>query len=138
MGRAYTYRCERCGYQDQFNEGHGFKIHPQSLQSYLNNTEIIFHYKTHKLLQQLGKKQDGLMVNAGFKVFKCPGCRILYDKVDVVVLKDGKEVHKSEFRCSRCRARLKLTNIHRLKKAVCPACNKPSFRIDLNQQVLWD
>jgi DNA-directed RNA polymerase subunit RPC12/RpoP len=113
-------------------------IHPQSLDSYLKSGEILFHHKTHKVLSKLGKDKKGLFLDAGFKIYKCPRCGLLYDKVDVTVFDDGKPVHKSEFRCCRCRSRLKLTNIHRLKKAVCPACGKNTFRFDPRKMVLWD
>jgi DNA-directed RNA polymerase subunit RPC12/RpoP len=138
MGRAYTYRCNRCGFEAQFNEGHGFLIHPQSLDSYLQKSEILFHHKTHNLLKQLAKQNNQLFIDAGFKTYKCPHCKLLYDKVSITVTDNGKALHKSEFRCNRCRARLKLTNIHRLKSAVCPACKNPTFHIDQRKMILWD
>jgi len=138
MGKAYTYRCDRCGFEDQFNEGHGFLIHPQSLHSYLQKREVLFHHKTHNLLKHLAKQNSPLFIDAGFKTYKCPHCRLLYDKVSVTVTDNKKVLHKSEFRCSNCRARLKLTNIHRLKMAVCPACGKNTFRFDPRKMVLWD
>jgi DNA-directed RNA polymerase subunit RPC12/RpoP len=138
MGKAYTYRCDHCSFEARFNEGHGFLIHPQPLDSYLNTGEILFHHKTHKALVKLGRKKKNLFLNAGFKIYKCTRCNLLFDKVDVTVYDEGMPEHKSEFRCSRCRSRLKLTNIHRLKKAVCPACGKNTFRFDPRKMVLWD
>ncbi|RIH66431.1 hypothetical protein D1164_05895 [Mariniphaga sediminis] len=138
MGRAYTYRCDRCGFEDRFNEGHGFLIHPQPLDSYLKSREKLFHYQTHRVLKELAREHRNLFVDAGFKIYKCSHCGVLYDKVDVTVYNDGKVLHRSEFRCTHCRSRLKLTNIHRLKKAVCPVCKKNTFRIDQRKMVLWD
>lgn len=138
MGKAYTYRCKRCGFEARFNEGYGFHVHPQSLNSYLNSGEILFHHKTQKVLRKLGKKRKNLLIDAGFKIFKCPTCNLLFDKVDVTVVDNGNLLHKSEFRCSNCRSRLKLINIHRLKTAVCPACGKNTFRFDPRKMVLWD
>src|SRR5690554_1685064 len=106
MGKAYTYRCDKCSFEARFNEGHGFLIHPQPLDSYLKSGEILFHHKTHKALLKFGGKGKGFFLDAGFKIYKCPQCGLLYDKVDVTVYYDGKPVHKSEFRCSRCRSRL--------------------------------
>jgi DNA-directed RNA polymerase subunit RPC12/RpoP len=137
MGQAYTYRCDRCGYEARFNEGRGYLVYRQSLDTYLKNRKIIFHYKTHRVLDQLAKTEDNLTVDAGFKIYKCPHCRLLYDKVEVKVLRDDTVLHKSEFRCLQCRARLKLTNIHRLKGAVCPSCKGDSFHIDKRQMLLW-
>ncbi len=137
MGQAYTYRCGRCGYEVRFNEGRGYLVHRQPLDTYLDNRKIIFHHNTHRVLNKLAKAEGSLTVDAGFKIYKCPHCRLLYDKVEVKVLCNGKILHKSEFRCLQCRARLKLTNIHRLKGAVCPSCKSDSFCIDKRQMVLW-
>ena len=70
--------------------------------------------------------------------YKCPKCRTLYDKVEVTVFNNDKVVHKSRFRCKECRSRLRLTNIHRLKKAICPKCHQRTFQRDYSQHVLWD
>lgn len=137
MGQAYTYRCGRCSYEVRFNEGRGYLVHRQPLVSYLKTRKIIFHHKTHRVLHKLAEAGGNITVDAAFKIYKCPHCRLLYEKVDVKVLHEGKILHKSEFRCLRCRARLKLTNIHRLKKAICPSCNSDSFHIDRRQLVLW-
>ena len=55
-----------------------------------------------------------------------------------LILLDGVPVYKSEFRCTECRARLKLTNIHRLKNAICPVCRKDTFRSRPQKMVLWN
>jgi Zn finger protein HypA/HybF involved in hydrogenase expression len=55
-----------------------------------------------------------------------------------VIYDDSTEVYRSEFRCRKCRSRLKLTNIHRLKRTICPACGKKTFQIDNRHTVLWD
>jgi DNA-directed RNA polymerase subunit RPC12/RpoP len=137
MGHAYTYRCRRCGYQDQFNQGHGFLIHSQPLTNYLKLRVKLFHYKTHRLLKSLAGKNDDLFIKAGFQVYKCPRCKILYDKTEVTVFNAESIVHKSEFRCSNCKSRLKLTNIHRLKNATCPACHQNTFKMLPSPPQLW-
>ena len=139
MGQAYTYRCEHCGYEENFNQGHGFLVHSQPVQSYLEQRTKLFHYKTHELLRKLSKQNNDLWLKAGFQVYICPKCKILKDKVEVIVFsQDEKKVHQSEFRCKECRTRLKLTNIHRLKKANCPKCHKNKFHISQTHRHLWD
>jgi len=138
MGRAYTYRCDHCAYEEQFNEGHGFLIHPRSLDSYIQSGQKLFHYKIEHVIKQLSEKRSNLFINAGFKIYRCPKCNLLYSKVDAVLHENGKIYHKSEFRCNSCGGRLKLTNIHRLKKAVCSKCKKFSFSLDQRKMVLWD
>lgn len=137
MGHSYTYRCRHCGFEDKFNQGHGFLVHSQPLNGYLKLRVKLFHYKTHNLLKQLARQYDDLFVKAGFQVYKCPRCKILYHKIEVAVFNHNKVVHKSEFRCSKCRSRLKLTNIHRLKNATCPVCARKTFRKVSQQPQLW-
>lgn len=137
MGNAYKYRCERCGFEQEFNQGHGFLIHSQPLEEYLNQHKRLFHYKTHQVLQELATKDHTLYLKAGFQVYKCPKCRILFDKTEVSVLNINKVVHRSIFRCKACRTRLRLTNIHRLKKAICPKCRHRTFKIIQRHTELW-
>ncbi|MBK6283417.1 MAG: hypothetical protein IPF54_12865 [Draconibacterium sp.] len=138
MGHAYKYRCEHCGYEEQFNQGHGFMVHSQPLGEYLKQSQKLFHYKTQNVLEDLAKEDGNLYLKAGFQIYKCPKCKILQDKTEVTVFKDEIVIHKSEFRCSACRTRLKLTNIHRLKKAICPNCHKRTFQMNHNHSDLWN
>jgi DNA-directed RNA polymerase subunit RPC12/RpoP len=138
MGHAYLYRCEHCGFEQSFNEGHGFLIHSQPVKEYLKQRKKLFHYKTHNLLKKLAGQNKNLYLKAGFQVYKCPNCKTLHDKIEVVVYDDEKIIHKSTFRCNKCKARLKLTNIHRLKNAICPGCHHKTFRRNHSLQQLWD
>ncbi len=138
MGHSYTYRCTFCGYEEEFNHGHGFLVHSQPVKTYLNQKNRYFHYKTHQLIKKLSELHEDLFIKAGFEVYKCPRCKILTDKVEVTIFESDKVVHKSEFRCNKCRSRLRLTNIHRLQKATCPKCNKKSFQLNHSLQHLWD
>ena len=138
MGHAYSYRCEHCGFEKSFNEGHGFLIHSQSVKDYLKQRTKLFHYKTHNLLKKLAEKNDDLYLKAGFQIYKCPKCNLLHDKVEVVVYDNEKIIHRTKFKCSKCKARLKLTNIHRLKRTICPQCHNKTFRIDHSIQKLWN
>lgn len=138
MGHTYTYRCEHCGYEEHFNQGHGYLVHSQPVTDYLKQRTKLFHYKTHNLVKRLSKEHKNLYLKAGFQVYKCHKCKVLHDKIEVIVFNDEKVVHKSEFRCNKCRTRLKLTNIHRLKKATCPKCHNKTFQIDHLHRHLWD
>lgn len=138
MGHAYAYRCETCGFETTFNLGHGYLIHPQPLNEYLNGSIKLFHHKTHNALKRLALKHKNLFLDASFKIYKCARCGLLHEKICVALYDDGVRVYKSEFRCTECRARLKLTNIHRLKNAICPVCRKDTFRSRPQKMVLWN
>lgn len=139
MGQVYVYRCSRCSFEQHFNHGFGFLVHSMPVKEYLKQRTQIFHYKTHNLLKQLSRQEKNLYLKAGFQIYICPKCKTLHDKIEVVVFNDKEEeLHRSEFRCRDCRSRLKLTNIHRLKKANCPNCGHYTFHIDHSHQHLWD
>ncbi|NQU86291.1 MAG: hypothetical protein HQ541_11070 [Mariniphaga sp.] len=138
MGDAYAYKCQKCGYEEYFNQGHGFLVHPQSVQEYLGLKKQLFHYKTHNKIVSLSKENESLRIKAAFQIYMCPHCQLLYDKAEVKVYKGDKTIHKSRFRCSNCERKLKLTNIHRLSKATCPICKKKTFKRDHSHHILWD
>lgn len=137
MGYAYLYKCRSCNYEETFNQGNGYLIHPQSFNDYMDRNRKIFHYKVHRKLMDIAKNNPDFEIEATFRVYKCPKCNLLYDKTHVAVISQGERLHASRFRCSVCRTRLKLTNIHRLKKAVCPVCHKRTFRRDSHPTTLW-
>lgn len=137
MGHAYAYRCEHCGFRENFNQGHGFLVHSQTVKKYLAQRNRIFHYKTHNLLRKLSLENSDLYLKAGFQIYKCPKCRTLHDKIEVTVYNEEEIVHKSEFRCKECKTRLRLTNIHRLKTAICPKCHRRTFHRDHACRGLW-
>lgn len=138
MGHSYAYRCTFCGFEQEFNHGQGFLIHSQPVEVYLQHRTRYFHYKTHQLIKRLSKLYRNLFIKAGFEVYKCPHCKTLTDKIEVTVFNEDQVVHKSEFRCSECRARLRRTNIHRLQKANCPKCHKKTFESTHSHRHLWD
>ena len=138
MGHAYPYTCEYCGFEQSFNEGHGFLIHSQTVNEYLKQRKRLFHYKTHNVIREMAKNNNNLYLKAGFQIYKCPTCKVLHDKIEVVVYKDDSVIHKSKFRCNNCKSRLKLTNIHRLKNAICPQCHQKTFKINRTKIQLWD
>jgi len=138
MGDVYTYKCHKCGYTEDFNQGHGYLVHPQSVHDYLARKKKLFHYKTHNKIVSLSKMHNNLQIQATFQVYLCHKCQILYNKAKVKIYEGDKVFHKSRFRCTRCNSRLKLTNIHRLKKARCPGCNHLSFKRDATPHHLWD
>lgn len=138
MGHAYPYKCHHCGYEESFNEGHGYLVHSQPVSEYLNRRTKLFHYKTHNLIKRLANENKAVHMKAGFQIYKCPKCNILFDKVEVSVFKEERLIHRSSFRCRECHCRLKRTNIHRLKEATCPKCKRDSFHIQRHSPILWN
>ncbi|VAW22738.1 hypothetical protein MNBD_BACTEROID01-107 [hydrothermal vent metagenome] len=137
MGYAYVYKCQKCGYEEHFNQGYGFLVHPQSVDDYFALKKKLFHYKTHNKIVSLSKSHNNLHIKAAFQVYMCYKCKLLYNKVVIKVYDEEKTYHKSSFRCTACNRRLKLTNIHRLNRAACPKCKKKTFRRDPSHHSLW-
>ncbi len=128
IGRAYSYKCSNCAYEAYYKQGHGYLVKPQTYQEYVALNQKLFHYEIRNKIVTLAENHPQLLIEAIFQVYKCPKCNLLHNKVQVT-LTDGKELlHTNRFKCSQCRTRLKLTNIHRLKRATCPACGKSAFR----------
>lgn len=128
IGHAYSYKCGHCGYEEYYKQGHGYLVKPQSYEEYVSSNQKLFHYEIHNKIEMLVAQHPGLMIEATFQVYKCPKCHILHGKVQVNLSDGDQLLHTSRFKCMKCRSRLRLTNIHRLKRATCPACGKKSFR----------
>jgi DNA-directed RNA polymerase subunit RPC12/RpoP len=137
IGYACSYLCRYCRYEEVFRQGPGYTVKPQSFQEYMSGNSRLFHYKIHDKIVALAKVYPDLLIGASFQVYKCPHCKILHNKVQVNIYADDKLLHVNLFKCSRCRRRLRLTNINRLKTAVCPGCLKSTFQRQKPLDVLW-
>jgi len=137
-GHEYSYKCKHCTYEEYFKQGHGYMVRPQSYQEYISTNQKLFHYEIHDKIIRQYKFHPDLIINATFQVYKCPKCNLLYNKVQVTLTEGDRSLHTNRFRCSNCKSRLKLTNIHRLKKASCPNCGKTSYQRQNLHDRLWE
>ncbi|HPT31938.1 MAG TPA: hypothetical protein PLW67_08865 [Prolixibacteraceae bacterium] len=137
-GHEFSYKCKYCAFEEYFKQGHGYLVRPQSFQEYKNTNQKFFHYEIHNKIVRLHPAHPDMVINATFQVYKCPKCNVLYDKVQVTLTDGQKSLHTNRFKCSRCKSRLKLTNIHRLKRARCPVCGKPSYQRQKKHVRLWE
>lgn len=137
-GYVKYYECTYCHYGEQYVQGPGFLVRPQSFDEYISGNQRLFHYQIHEKIISLADRYPQLLISATYQVYKCPSCGILYNKSKVNMVSDDKVLHVNGFKCTRCRRRLKPTNINRLRKAVCPACLKPSFIRQKEVDLLWN
>ncbi|HOI48832.1 MAG TPA: hypothetical protein PK167_05980 [Prolixibacteraceae bacterium] len=137
MGYAYSYKCSRCSYEEYFKQGYGFQVRPQSFDDYMGANRKLFHYKIHDKIISLSKVHPDLQIEAAFQVYKCPRCNRLHNKIQVSLVSGEGKNHDAEFRCTGCHTRLRLTNIHRLRRAACPACGGQTFHREALRDVLW-
>jgi DNA-directed RNA polymerase subunit RPC12/RpoP len=137
-GHEFSYKCKYCEYEEYYKQGHGYLVRPQSFQEYKSTNQKLFHYEIHNKIVRLSKEYPGLAINATFQVYKCPKCNLLHNKVQVSLTEGEKSLHLNRFKCTKCRSRLRLTNIHRLKKATCPVCGKPGYRRQNLHDRLWE
>lgn len=128
VGHAYSYRCSNCAYEAYYKQGHGYLVKPQTYLEYVASNQKLFHYEIRHKIAFLAEIHPDLVIDATFQVYKCPKCNLLHNKVQVTLSDGDSLLHTNRFKCSQCRSRLKLTNIHRLKRATCPACGKATFR----------
>lgn len=136
-GYTCSYLCSSCHYEEEFMQGPGFQVKPQSYEEYISGNNKLFHYKIHEKIVALAGNYSRFLISASFQVYKCPHCRILYNKTQVNMYSDDLLLHRNIFKCSRCRRRLKLTNINRLKIASCPVCLRATFRRQKIRDHLW-
>ncbi len=136
-GYVKYYECSSCHYGEQFVQGPGFLVRPQSFPEYIAGNHRLFHYKIHEKIINLANRYQALLISATYQVYKCPTCGILFNKSKVNMVSDDMVLHVNEFKCTRCRRRLKPTNINRLRRAVCPVCLKPSFLRQKENDLLW-
>jgi uncharacterized CHY-type Zn-finger protein len=137
IGYSCSYNCSSCHYEEVFRQGPGFQVKPQTYGEYVSGNNRLFHYKIHDKIVSLAKNYPKLLISASFQVYKCPYCKLLHNKTQVNIFDGDNLLHNNVFKCSRCKRRLKLTNINRLKLAVCPVCMKNSFRRQKVKDSLW-
>jgi len=137
-GHEYSYKCNYCKFEEYFKQGHGYLVKPQTFEEYKKINQKLFHYEIHNKIVKLSKTHPGMIINATFQVYKCPKCNLLHNKIQVSLTEGTHSLHTNRFKCTHCRSRLRLTNIHRLKKATCPVCGKAGYkRLDLHDR-LWE
>jgi len=136
-GYTCSYLCRYCRYEEVFRQGPGFQVKPQSFDEYMAGNNKLFHYKIHGKIIALSAKNPDMLISASFQVYKCPHCKLLHNKTQVNLYAGDIMLHHNVFKCSRCRRRLKLTNINRLKTATCPGCLRPSFKRQKIRAGLW-
>jgi predicted RNA-binding Zn-ribbon protein involved in translation (DUF1610 family) len=136
-GYTSLYLCSSCHFEEEFMQGPGFQVKPQSYETYIGGNNKLFHYKIHEKIISLAGNYPGLLIGASFQVYKCPGCKTLHNKTQVFVYSEDRLIHRNVFKCSSCGRRLKPTNINRLKTATCPGCLRATFRRQKIVDHLW-
>jgi len=137
MGKSYSFLCSKCGYRLRLYEGYAFMVHDQTVEKFLESPSVKLHYKTIQKIKQLSRQKKGLHLQIEYRIYRCRICHRISDRLFVQVTDDGKVLHETKFKCPECMVRLKRTNIHRLKYAVCPKCNSAEFRKE-KDLVLWN
>jgi DNA-directed RNA polymerase subunit RPC12/RpoP len=137
MGYSYIFNCRKCKYSQQLYEGWRFMEHDQTVQSVLDSKQINLHYKTRNKITALAKQGQQLQIKTEYKIYRCHKCLQISDKLVVQVLADGQILHETQFKCANCNSKLKHTNIHRLKFAICPKCKSKRFE-KTKALVLWN
>jgi len=127
VGHAYSYKCTSCNFEEYYKQGNGYLVKPQSFSEYKSTNQKLFHYEIHNKILRLSRDHPELVIDATFQVYKCHKCNLLHNKVQVSLSEGDHSLHVNRFKCIKCRGRLRLTNIHRLKKATCPVCGKTTF-----------
>jgi len=137
MGYSYSFSCSKCGYNQQLYEGYAFMVHDMTVENYLKSSGINLHYRTRQVIERFAKKKKGLHLRIEYQVHRCRLCNKISDRLFVQLTDEGQVLHETKFKCPICNVRLKHTNIHRLKYAICPRCNSRRFKKE-KELVLWN
>ena len=137
MGFSYLFNCRKCKYSQQLYEGWLFMEHDQTPDSILHSSQIKLHYKTQRKISELNQQYNHLRLKTEYKIYRCRQCLQISDKLFVQVFHDDELLHETQFKCANCNIKLKHTNIHRLKFAICPKCKSKQFE-KVKELVLWD
>lgn len=137
MGYSYIFNCRKCKHSQQLYEGWRFMERDQTAGSVLASTQINLHYKTRKKNNELIKTGEPLQIKTEYKIYRCHKCLQISDKLFVQVLSGTEVLHETRFKCAGCNIRLKHTNIHSLKFAICPRCKSKQFE-KTKELVLWN
>lgn len=127
MGYSYLFTCRKCNHSQQLYEGWRFMEHDQTPESVMNSNQIKLHYKTRQKIKALAQSHEQLQLKTEYKIYRCHRCLQLSDKLVVAVWNGDHLLHQTQFKCANCNTRLKHTNIHRVKFAICPKCKSKLF-----------
>jgi hypothetical protein len=136
-GYIKYYHCSICQYGEEFRQGPGFLVKPQTYAQYISGNIKLFHYKIHQKITSLAKNFPGMVISASYQVYKCPYCKIICNKTQVKIVDGDQIAHSNIFKCKYCKRRLKPTNINRLRKAACPGCLRYTFVRQNTPDLLW-
>ncbi len=137
MGHSYRFLCRQCGFVLPLYEGYAFMVHNLRADEFLAGASVAsLHYKTLGKMNELLADYPDLWLHVEYQVYRCRLCQKVSDRLFVQLTDGEKVLHQTRFKCSSCRVRLKHTNIHRLKHAVCPRCGSAEFKKE-KELVLW-
>ena len=136
MGIGVAIHCSNCGYSDNFMLGVGMLWRSfDDVSCYLNNRDrqkILDILENHKA----NCPEDEIYPDYENKLFRCDNCNCLLDAFYVKIMYDGKKLFETEFKCPKCKNKLKTINHERVVKYPCPECGKTT--LEIKDRILWD
>jgi len=130
MGTAYEIRCGKCGYKDLFRLGVGMMYF--SLQNVLDNLHYTKRDEIRKLLDTYSIENEYY----AHELFVCPKCNRLFERFFVQFNYDQNKTFKTEYRCTKCKSKLKRISIDQLNDYPCHICGSKNLKYC--EILMWD
>ena len=132
MGKAYSYKCDKCSHVETMFTGIGFR-YPSMLEEL--KAEILEGKHGTKAEEAL-KKYPEANVDFEEKFYRCPNCGKVECKKHIMISTDEGNRIQVKYKCSRCNETM-LMMVRIPESMKCPKCSG-TLHIDLKDIVLWD
>lgn len=135
MGYSYSTKCKKCGNEDTFLLGFGFK-NPKNLQDLINiNRNKVENDFFQYIQKNMNAKLSNIVEN---KIFECPKCKTLHSKPFIEIVFDVNEKYIRIYHCSKCKSILvPLHDEIDASKYHCKKCGENQLT-DNDNIILWD
>lgn len=133
MGKAYSYKCDKCSHVETMFTGIGFR-YPSMLEEL--KAEIL-EGKYGTTAEKALKENPEASVKFEDRIYRCPNCGKVENKKHIVISFPDEKKVRVRYRCERgCPDFLVL--MARIPESMkCPKCSG-TLHIDLKDIVLWD
>lgn len=131
MGEGLIVNCRNCRYKKEFFLGVGeaydrleYVIDVLKGKNKREVLEILHHHEVNSK-------------NFYHALYVCIGCGLLYDKLYVRIVYDGRNEYLTSYMCEKCEDELEMVDDKSdIRTFACPRCKKRSLRHEMN--ILWD
>ncbi len=129
MGKGYTYKCPKCGFEDQYITGLGFMTGTEATTERKNILAGIYGPKAQNAL--VAHPEAAVSVERA--LYQCGACGKLESRLAVKVSVPVRVSIHQRCDCGKTMRRISIDT-----EMFCPACREPLKETDIVGAMLWD